>query len=475
MNQVPEWVKSSVFYQIFPDRFAYTATKNTIEGKYENWSQKPTPFSYKGGNLRGVIDKLPYFQELGVNALYLTPIFQSTSNHRYHTHDFYQIDPILGTMDDFQELLKKAHDRNIKIVLDGVFNHASRGFYYFNDVLENGEDSPWKDWFYIRKFPLNPYGEGDCGYECWWDLPALPKLNHNNPDVREYFMRVGEFWIRQGIDGWRLDVPHEIEVDGFWEEFRQRVRAINSEAYLLGEIWADASSWLQGDRFDAVMNYELLELIIQFIAGENVDRNLLHENHQSLGKLSAKEFSSNLKDIMSKYPWENTLSQYNLLGSHDVARFLSMTNQDKKLFVLANLLLFCLPGVPSIYYGDEVGLTGGRDPDCRKGFPDESHWDKDIFESMKSIIALRQKHPALQKGVIKNIHPLNQKSFSFTRQSDEEQIICIFNASDTLEKISLPDHHHKHTKVLFDTSMTLGSMVERKIELPPKSAIILMP
>ena len=272
--KTPDWVKNAVFYQIFPDRFAKTQIPHPSllqPSDLQDWHSEPTLFGYKGGDLWGAIDKLDYLQDLGINAIYFTPIFQSASNHRYHTHDYYQVDPMIGGNEAFDAFLEKAHQRNIKVILDGVFNHVSRGFFFFHDILENGKNSAWLDWFQIEDWPLYPYDETQpANYASWWDIRSLPQFNHDNPQVREYLMRVGEYWIAKGIDGWRLDVPFEIKTPGFWQEFRSRIKNINPEAYLVGEVWVDARQWLDGLQFDGVMNYLFTEATIAFVAGDRV-------------------------------------------------------------------------------------------------------------------------------------------------------------------------------------------------------------
>src|SRR5919112_5575479 len=214
----PHWVKRAVFYQIFPDRFAKSDSVEKPHNNLETWDSDPTPFGYKGGDLAGVRERLDYLQDLGVTALYFNPIFQSASNHRYHTHDYYKIDPLLGGEDAFDALLAECQRRGVRIVLDGVFNHASRGFFPFNDVLENGAASPWLDWFCFTDPEAHAYDRSKAaGYKAWAGLRALPKLNTDNPQVREYLMRVAEHWLHKGIDGWRLDGPTEIETPGFWQ------------------------------------------------------------------------------------------------------------------------------------------------------------------------------------------------------------------------------------------------------------------
>ena len=273
--QTPDWVKHAVFYQIFPDRFAISKQprKRLLKSaSWEAWDEMPTLQGYKGGDLWGVMEELDYLQDLGINAIYFTPIFQSASNHRYHTHDYYQVDPMLGGNGAFRELLEACHERNMKVVLDGVFNHASRGFFFFHDILENGPYSPWVDWFKIEGWPLSPYnGEFPANYEGWGGNRALPVFNHDNPEVREYIMEVAEYWIKFGIDGWRLDVPFEIKTPGFWQEFRDRVKALNDDAYIVGEVWEDSSEWLDGTQFDGVMNYLFAAPTIAFTAGDRVD------------------------------------------------------------------------------------------------------------------------------------------------------------------------------------------------------------
>ncbi len=271
MVTTPDWVKRAIFHQIFPDRFArsHRPLPAARHPQLEAWNSPPTLQGYKGGNLWGIVEQLDYLQNLGITALYLTPIFQSACNHRYHTHDYYQVDPLLGGNEALQALLNAAHQREMKVVLDGVFNHASRGFFFFNDILENGPHSPWLDWFMIEDWPLAAYdGTKPANYEGWANNRSLPQFNHHHSDVREYLMQVGEYWLHQGIDGWRLDVPNCVTVPGFWQEFRQRVKGINPEAYIVGEIWSDASPWLDGTQFDGVMNYPFTEATLAFTTGD---------------------------------------------------------------------------------------------------------------------------------------------------------------------------------------------------------------
>lgn len=439
--KTPDWVKSSVFYQIFPDRFAKTQYPKPGLWQPENlepWDTLPTPQGYKGGDLWGVIEKLDYLQELGVNAIYFTPIFQSACNHRYHTHDYYQIDPMLGGNIAFDALLEAAHQREMKVVLDGVFNHASRGFFFFNDILENGSQSPWVDWFKIIKWPLSPYdGTKPANYISWWDIRALPQFNHDHPQVKEYLMQIGEYWVKKGIDGWRLDVPNEIETPGFWQEFRTRIKAINCNAYIVGEIWKDARQWLDGTQFDGVMNYLLTESILAFVGGDRLlEKYVKTAPYNPHPPLNAKAFAKKIQKLLSLYPWEIQLTQMNLLDSHDTARCKTVVGEDPQTIELATLLLFTFPGAPSIYYGDEIGLAGGLDPDCRRSFPKENQWDLDTLDYHKKLINLRRYCPALCTGEYKFLFA-DQSVYVFARILEQQTLIIAVNINNKTQEVLL--------------------------------------
>ena len=397
----PDWVKHAVFYQVFPDRFARSGRVLQPSG-LEPWSTPPTVHGYKGGDLLGVVDRLDHLGDLGVTALYLNPIFASGSNHRYHTHDYLTVDPMLGGDDALRALLDAAHARGMRVVLDGVFNHASRGFLPFHDLMENGAASPYRDWFHVEGFPLGAYGEGDGTrrYAAWWDLPALPKLDTATPAVRAYLMGVAEHWLRFGIDGWRLDVPNEIDDDEFWREFRRRCRAVNPEAYIVGEIWGEAGRWLQGDQFDAVMNYPIAKAILGF-AARDVDADEVAKcGYKTLPHRSAEAFAAVLTAELAAHPRPIVEAQLNLLGSHDTPRVARVVRGDADAVALAYLLLFVLPGAPCVYYGDEIGLDGGHDPACREPFPWDrpDAWDRGRLAWLRDLAALRHAHPALRTG-----------------------------------------------------------------------------
>lgn len=477
----PDWVKHAVFYQIFPDRFARSKQPRpriTPNKPMEPWDAPPTLQGYKGGDLWGVMEYLDYLQDLGINAIYFTPIFQSASNHRYHTHDYYRVDPLLGGDRAFADLLEAAHQRDIKVVLDGVFNHASRGFFFFHDILENGPHSPWLDWFQVEGWPLSAYdGRYPANYIGWDDNRALPQFNHNNPQAREYIMQIGEYWIRQGIDGWRLDVPECVKTEGFWQEFRQRVKVINPDAYIVGEIWTDARQWLDGTQFDGVMNYLFTAPTIAFTAGDLVDLELVRDrSYEPYPAIDAVEYAAKIKALLELYPWEIQLTQLNLLDSHDTARLITIARGDKATVELATLLLFVFPGAPSIYYGDEVGLEGASDPDSRRGFPDRNDCDDRILAYHRQLIALRHQYPALRTGDYRVLFA-EGLVYVFARLLENEELIVAVNVGEDIAAIGFQPEglSSQPSRVLYgkaDVSWTKASGF-LSLELPGRSGCII--
>ncbi|MDJ0676099.1 MAG: glycoside hydrolase family 13 protein [Calothrix sp. MO_167.B42] len=435
----PDWVKHAVFYQIFPDRFARIVPPHQawlLNVPLEDWNAPPTFQGYKGGNLWGVIEKLNYLQDLGINAIYLNPIFTSASNHRYHTLNYYQVDPLLGGESAFTNLLEEVHRRNIKLVLDGTFNHASRGFYFFNDILENGQNSPWLDWFKIEAWPLSAYdGSRPANYASWCDHRALPELNTDNPGVREYIMGVGEYWIKLGADGWRLDSADYIKTPGFWQEFRERIKAINPEAYIVGEIPMEANEWLDGTQFDGVSSLPFLNATTAFIVGDKQVKGHL-EFYAPPPPSDAAKYGEEINQLLQLYPWEIQLTQLNGINNHDTARLIDVAGGDQPSLYLATLLLLTFPGAPCIYYGDEVGLTGGYDPDCRKGFPHQKQWDRDILEYHRQLIKLRHTHPALRIGEYQTLYAQGQV-YIFARTLETEILVIAVNAGNKTAKVSI--------------------------------------
>jgi len=422
---VPNWVEDSIFYQIFPDRFA-NGNPSLNPPNVQPWGAMPTNYDFQGGDLRGITQHFDYLMDLGINAIYLNPIFQSTSNHRYNTYDFFKIDPKLGDIKEFQDFLDIAHRNNIRVIIDGVFNHCGRGFFAFNDILENENHSPYVDWFHIKSFPMEAYTPGEAlNYSAWWKLKSLPKFNTRNPIVRKYIFGIAKYWIEQGIDGWRLDVPNEIDDDLFWQEFRNVVTTVNKDAYLLGEIWTIDPRWVNDKHFDGLMNYPLRDAILSLL---------------SSGPHELIAFTNKVDELLRNYPAENIYSMYNLLGSHDTERLFTKVDCDTKKAKLAFLLQFALPGVPAIFYGDEIGLQGQKDPDCRRAFPwDQASWNLELFYWVKTLISLRKCYPALRKGGFSSIYTnVSEGYYAFSRNLGDEQIVVAFNVSDKLTSLEMP-------------------------------------
>jgi cyclomaltodextrinase len=446
----PAWVRDAVFYQIFPDRFA--ASKRVVKpGALEAWDAPPTVHGFKGGDLLGIVDHLGYLEDLGVNAIYLNPVFASASNHRYHTYDYLAVDPLLGGDAALRELLDAAHDRGMRVILDGVFNHTGRGFWPFHHVLETGAASPYTGWFHLDEKALRagrpllaypPPGSGSAalGYQAWWGLPALPKLNTDEPQVRAFLFGVAEHWLRFGIDGWRLDVPTEIDDEAFWQEFRTRCRAVRPDAYLVGEIWNLAPDWLRGDRFDALMNYPLAEAILGFAGGSDLDLEIVRAHHEyeaNVRQLTGPAFGARVRELGSAYDPSAVASGLNLLGSHDAPRLRTVLGGDPARVRLAMMLQATLPGAPCIYYGDEIGLTGGNDPDCRGAFPwDKTKWEPGLHETTRALLRLRGVEPALRDGPLAVVGAADS-AVALERGTGASRFVVAANAGDAPARLDL--------------------------------------
>lgn len=463
----PDWVQDAVFYQIFPDRFARSG-RVPAPGPLEPWEAPPTADGFKGGDLHGICDGLDELVDLGVTALYLNPVFASASNHRYHTYDYGVVDPLLGGTAALRALIDAAHARGIRVILDGVFNHVGRGFWPFHHVLEAGAASPYRDWFYLDADRLaqgrrllaypdacspgsdhpGPPGAASggarsltrYGYRAWWDLPALPKLNTDNPHVREFLYGVAEHWLRFGADGWRLDVPEEIADPDFWREFRRRCLAANPEAYLVGEIWHPAPEWLSGDRFDGLMNYPLAKIVLAFAAGSRLDRRMIgfHDEFRGLEPLDGVAFAARLRELLGWYDPAVTRAQLNLLDSHDTPRFVTFASGDRDAYRLGLLLVAALPGAPCIYYGDEIGLEGGPDPDCRRAYPrDRSRWDESLRSFVRAVLRARRQEVALRRGPVLEIAAA-EGGVAILRATDDEAVVVAANPGDRRATVRVP-------------------------------------
>lgn len=437
----PEWVKHAVFYQIFPDRFSRsTRTVHQRGIEFKPWGTPPEEQGFQGGDLLGIVDRLDYLSALGITALYLNPVFSSAANHRYHTFDYYQVDPILGGEKALRELLDQAHRRGMRVVLDAVFNHGSRGFWAFHHILEVGENSPYLDWFHIHGWPLRPYSSDEHNppnYDAWWGIPDLPKFNFDNEGVRDYFLEVSQHWINFGIDGWRIDVPEEIQNDDFWREFRQVVKRANPEAYILGEIWHEGHDWLQGDRFDAIMNYALNRAALGFFAHDTLRTDYSPGGYE-LRKLTVEEFAGSVEYLLNLHEPQIVQAQLNLLDSHDTARVQWIVDDDQSAHRLCLLFQMTMPGAPCVYYGDEIGMKGAHDPYCRAAFPwhDKGQWDTDLLKFYREAIQMRHRYPALRIGEYETLY-VADNVYGFQRQLGRQSAIVCFNAGSQKQTISI--------------------------------------
>ncbi|MWC26740.1 alpha-glycosidase [Paenibacillus sp. MMS18-CY102] len=413
--QPPAWVKDAVFYQIFPERFANGDPSLNPEGT-EPWGGEPTPSNFFGGDLQGVIDHLDHLSSLGINAIYFTPVFLAPTNHKYDTTDYMQVDPAFGTNELLKQLISDCHARGIRVLLDAVFNHAGRTFPPFVDVLANGENSRYADWFHVREWPIG-VKDGIPTYETFSFAPTMPKLNTENAEVKQYLLDVAKYWIEEiGIDGWRLDVANEVD-HAFWREFRQTVKRANPEAYILGEIWHDSLMWLQGDQFDAVMNYPFTNAVLDFFA---------------YGKRDAKHFADAIGRQLAEYPQQVTEVTFNLLDSHDTPRLLTLCGDDERRMQLAALFQLTYPGTPCIYYGDEVGMSGEGDPGCRQCMVwDSAKQNQSLLKFYKDALSLRSRYAAL-RGVGLQFVSAERKShvLAYERFDENERLFIVMNVSD---------------------------------------------
>ena len=368
----PEWIADAVFYQIFPDRFANGDRANDPPGT-SPWGAKPTNTSWSGGDLEGVRQRLGYLRELGVNAIYFNPLFASESNHGYNTADYDHIATRFGGDAAFDRLAAELRKIGFRVILDGVFNHTGTAFFAFQDLITHGAASKYASWYRVASWPIVMGAKSN--YECWWGFGSLPRLMvDTNTAVRDYLLDVVSRWTRTGIDGWRLDVPNEVD-HPFWRAFRQTVRAANPQGYIIGEIWEDGSAWLQGDQFDGVMNYRFRRAMLEFLA---------------TGKADAGATAHLLDRIRMDYPPGTTHALFNLLGSHDTERFITLAGNEAWKQLAATTFLLASPGVPSIYYGDELGLEGGKDPDNRRTMPWERVPGNATLAHHKTWIAARR-------------------------------------------------------------------------------------
>ncbi len=415
--RTPGWVNDTVWYQIFPERFCNGDTSNDPEGVRE-WKCEKLPGynDYYGGDLRGIIDKLPYIASLGVNGIYLTPVFEARSNHKYNTRDYRKVDPSFGTNEDLKELVRRAHELGIRIMLDAVFNHTGTDFPMWEDICEKGENSEYADWYMINRFPIDMgHDTRDGRYYSFAFAEQMPKLNTNNPKVRKYLMDIVEFWMDEfDIDGLRFDVGNEIS-HRLLRELRYMTKEKKSDFYLLGEIWHDSIEWLRGDEYDAVMNYPLATAISNYWIFEDWDKS---------------EFEYAINQSFTMYMQQTNDVLFNLLDSHDTNRLMDKVGGNIDVFYQQLAVLYSMPGSPCIFYGTEIAMEGSYDPDCRRCMPwdevESGSYDNRIGE-IKALIALRHAEPAMRS-----------RNFHFPNEIDNPRVIEYWKiAEDATIKVVL--------------------------------------
>ncbi len=581
---VPSWAKQAIWYQIFPERF-WNGDKNndpTLQDLVGTWPHfqpdqwqihpwtsdwyqlQPWEKLYKkdfywcvglrryGGDLQGVLDRLDYLQDLGITAIYFNPLFESPSLHKYDATMYHHIDNNFGPNPEkdreiwaqenpadpatwkwtpadslFLKLIQQCHQRNIKVIIDGVFNHVGLTFWAFQDVVKNQQASRYKDWFTIKHWDDPNTAENEFDYEGWNGVRDLPELREDAHGLvagpREHIRAIVQRWMdpngdgdpSDGIDGWRLDVAEKVNI-AFWRDFRKWVKAINPEAYITGEIWwedwqknkmMNAKPWLEGDAFDAVMNYRVARAIKQFVIDQKE-------------RISVQAFVDSLQKIYGDYGWEHGLVCQNLMDSHDVDRLASqIVNPDRwydhwaapkdnpdydvrkpnkaELAKLRLILIIqmTLPGAPMIYYGDEAGMWGGDDPDCRKPMVwpeltydvevshplgksrpvDRVEFDHDLFDFYKTIIKIRKDHPALMLGSFKNVLIDNQRSlYCFAREYLNDKAIIGLNNSDRTHLLDLAvDGKYWNDLLSGNSYVAVDGKIALKID--SRTGVILVP
>ena len=482
-HSIPDWVYGSVMYQVFPERFANGRSEINPENTVE-WGSVPTRLDFQGGDLYGVIDKLDHIESLGVNILYLNPIFLSGSTHKYDSWDHFKVDPTLGGDDGLRDLISNCHDRNIKVILDCSLNHVHPRHFAFQDIVKNGENSEYKNWFTIFDYPVrlihrphlyaNTYKVGWDGneeeykrylektfdetkvpvevrdddgpivepsYKAWWGVPDMPKVNFESKEARQWALDVTKHWIENfDIDGWRMDVAKELDFS-FWKEFRDIAHKANKDTLLISEIFGDTSQWLQGDRFDGTMNYSFREAMTDYFATKRINN---------------KQFADSLANLYSMYSFEALSSCQNLLSSHDVKRFLNRCGNEEDGILGAIFLQATFPGIAGIYYGDEIGLGGADDPFNREPFPwhSEESWNSTILDYTKKLMNIKKSSSIFKYGRFELLDD-NEQFVAFRRILKDESMLCIINRSKSNDDFNIISNAHSVNVIHGDCAANL--------------------
>lgn len=438
----PEWVKDTVWYQIFPERFA-NGDQSLDKPSVLPWGSEKevTNEMHFGGDLQGVIDHLDYIADLGATGIYFTPIFEAPTTHKYDTIDYYKIDPEFGTNETFKRLIDEAHKRGIRVMLDAVFNHCGFKHPYFQDVAANGFDSEFAQCFHLLRepvinFPLNEKGfpapikhmaAGSLNYETFAFTPNMPKWRTTNPVAEKYLLDVATYWIKEyDIDGWRLDVSNEVS-HAFWRKFKQTVRAVKPDLFILGENWDDSNPWLKGDQFDSVMNYEFTYPVWHLLS-----RDAQYSDY------GVAAFKNNISRLLVSYPKHVAVNMFNLLDSHDTSRLLTMLDMDDRLVKIAFLIQMSFGGSPSVYYGSEVGLFGVNDGNRQCMVWDEKAQHLDLKAHVRHMIALRKKHAAMKAIDLTFINTDGYTELlGYQKGTGSDAIFFIINLTSDARKVDL--------------------------------------
>jgi cyclomaltodextrinase / maltogenic alpha-amylase / neopullulanase len=451
-TDTPAWAQGTVIYQIFPDRFAKGDPETDPPGTVP-WEAPPTPRQFHGGDLVGVLQRLDHLERIGVDAIYLNPVFTSPSNHKYDTVDYMKVDPAFGGDEALRRLVSATHDRGMRIILDASFNHAHPRFFAFADLVRRQRRSEYRDWFVVRDWPPRirfrpqsaphwvrewmPSWEDQTGvpvevvdgdgppveptYDTWNGVPTMPRINLANPGAREFMLGVARYWLESfDIDGWRMDVARYVDPD-FWPDLRATCRAAKADTYLLAEIMGDVSPWLKGDSFDATMNYTFRSLAVRFFATGELDGHGLLDH-------SAR--------LYARHPLATTLANHNLIGSHDTPRFRTVAGGELWRLELATVFQLLFPGAPGIYYGDELGLEGENDPGSRAAMP----WSADgtvLERTITELAALRRRIPALRSGTWAPL-AASRDLVAFERRLGRSRYRVGINRSDRSGQVDVP-------------------------------------
>lgn len=449
LYKAPDWVSDTVWYQIFPERFCNGTPddgRNVLSWGSDEMDGAAKKF---GGNLAGIINKLDYVKNAGFTGIYLTPVFESPSSHKYDTTDYFKIDPEFGDNEDLGKLVEEAHKRGIKVMLDAVFNHCGFSHPFWQDVLKNGANSKYFDCFYIRDsqkpifdgrvkagIPLDIPKE-KLNYRTFAFTPSMPKWNTGNPIVRKYLLEAACFWIEKyHIDGWRLDVSNEISHD-FWREFRKKVKSINPDTYILGENWDNSYPWLMGDQFDAVMNYEFSTPVWNYFqtGGQG--------NCASLDKKTAytvREFKYAFGNLLASYPKHVTKNLFNLLESHDTMRVLNRVSGRTDIVKLAYVFLFTFPGSPCVYYGGEIGMSGGEHSNRQCMIWEEEKQDQELAALIRQCAQLRKQYESFRCTALRFLDGGEDEDILLYRKGGQNELLYVFLHKSSREiTYSLPE------------------------------------